>query len=40
MTEVRYTFTSPLGYLITGTRTFEDQFFLRPRRTVQITRVP
>ena len=40
MTEVRYTFTSPLGYIMTGTRTFEDKFYLRPRRTVQITRVP
>lgn len=37
-TEVTYNYSSPAGYLIYGTRPLHDSFYLRPRRTAQITR--
>lgn len=36
--EVTYTYSSPAGYLIFGTRPLSDKFYLRPRRTMQIAR--
>jgi Flp pilus assembly protein TadG len=38
LAEVTYNYSSPAGYLIYGTRPLHDTFYLRPRRTAQITR--
>jgi Flp pilus assembly protein TadG len=37
-TEVTYNYSSPAGYLIYGTWPLKDAFYLRPRRTAQISR--
>jgi Flp pilus assembly protein TadG len=37
-TEVTYNYSSPAGYLIYGVWPLQDKFYLRPRRTAQITR--
>jgi len=36
--EIEYEYTSPLEYIISDSRTLSDKFYLRPRRTNQITR--
>jgi Flp pilus assembly protein TadG len=38
--EVTYNYSSPAGYLIYGTRSLSDKFYLHPRRTMQIARSP
>jgi Flp pilus assembly protein TadG len=38
LSEVTYNYTSPAGHMITGSLAMTDKFYLRPRRTVQITR--
>ena len=40
MTETEFDYTSELGFFLMGTRTLDDRFFLRPRRTNAILRVP
>ena len=36
--EIGYTFTPTIGYVLTGSLELTDQFFLRPRRSNEITR--
>jgi len=38
--EVRYSYRSPAGQLIYGTIEMSDKFYVRPRRTLQVARVP
>jgi len=40
MAETQYEYTSELGFFLMGTRDLEDRFFLRPRRTSSIPRIP
>ena len=40
MAETEFDYTSELGFFLMGTRTLDDRFFLRPRRTNSILRVP
>lgn len=39
MTETEFEYESSLGFFLKGTRTLNDRFFLRPRRTNSIPRV-
>ncbi len=39
MTETEFEYTSELGFFLKGTRTLQDRFFLRPRRTNSIPRI-
>lgn len=38
--EARYSYTPPIGYVITGTMNLRDQVYLRPRLVTTISRVP
>ncbi|MEX0589807.1 MAG: TadE/TadG family type IV pilus assembly protein [Xanthobacteraceae bacterium] len=38
--EAEYTYTPPVGYMITGSMTLKDQLYLRPRLVNSIARVP
>jgi Flp pilus assembly protein TadG len=38
--EAEYTYTPPIGYMITGPMKLNDELFLRPRLVTTITRVP
>lgn len=40
MAETEFEYTSELGFFLMGSRTLNDRFFLRPRRTNSIDRVP
>ncbi|MEO9968244.1 MAG: TadE/TadG family type IV pilus assembly protein [Hyphomonadaceae bacterium] len=40
MTETEFDYTSELGFFLKGQRNLDDRFFLRPRRTVSISRAP
>lgn len=40
MAEVTFTYTSPFGQFLTNGISVDDQFYLRPRRVVQVPRVP
>lgn len=40
MTETEFEYTSELGFFLKGPRSLDDRFFLRPRRTASIARVP
>jgi Flp pilus assembly protein TadG len=40
VTEVSYTYTSPFGDLMRSGITLHDRFYERPRKVLQITRVP
>ncbi len=37
--KVTYDFTPTIGYLLTGTYTLDDQFYLRPRASAKVCRV-
>jgi hypothetical protein len=39
LAEVRYSYTPPTAYVITGAIQMGSQFFSRPRRVASITRV-
>jgi Flp pilus assembly protein TadG len=38
--DVSYDYTPRIGYILTGTFTLHDQFFLRPRASSTVTRTP
>ncbi len=40
MAELDYTYTPPIGYVITGSITLDDKFYLRPRVGDRITYTP
>lgn len=39
-TEVDYTYVSPIGKYLTGGITIEDDFYARPRRSIEVLRTP